>query len=272
VLAALVWLMAAGRWRVLAFACLGGLGVALGLGALDWATWGRPFHSFFAYVDFNVLSGQAARQFGASPPGFYLWPFLSGLPLWFWAVVPQGLSAMRRRLALPLPLFCAVAYLAAITATAHKEERFLYPALVLLVLTAAPALATFVLGRESARSRWALGTVALATTLLAGLFFPPGDLRGDQFRAIVAATRDEGAHGLLIVNEGLWGAGGYFYVGKNIPWTTCDWPHDANFQAAMRDARFNRAVTFEGRALAELQSAGFRVVGQVGRETVLARD
>ncbi len=162
--------------------------------------------------------------------------------------------------------------LAAITATAHKEERFLYPALVLLVLAAAPSLATFVLGRASARSRWGLGTVALATTLLAGHFFPPVDLRGDQFRAIVAATRDEGARGLLIVNEGLWGSGGFFYIGKNIPWRTCDWPHDGAFQASMADRTFNRAVTFEGRALAELQAAGFRVVGQVGRETMLARD
>ncbi|MCY1075572.1 mannosyltransferase [Archangium lansingense] len=272
VLAALVWLAAGRRWRVLAFACLGGLGVALGLGALDWATWGKPFHSFFAYVDFNVLSGQAARQFGASPPVFYLWPFFSGLPLWFWAVVPQGVSSIRRRFAVPLPLFCAGVYLVAITATAHKEERFLYPALVLLVMAAAPALAALVLGRESARSRWGLGAMALATALLAGHFFPPGDLRGDQFRAIVAATRDDGASGLLIVNEGLWGAGGFFYIGKNIPWSTCDWPHDANFQQAMRDTRFNRAVTFEGRALAELRAAGFRVVGRVGRETVLARD
>lgn len=272
VLAALVWLVAAWRWRVLAFTCLAGLGVALGLGALDWATWGRPFHSFIAYVDFNVLSGQAARQFGASPPGFYLGPFFLGLPFWVWAVVPSGLSSLRRRLAVPLPLFCAVAYLIAITSTAHKEERFLYPGLVLLALAAAPVLAAFVVRLEDARPRWGLGMMALATTLLAGHFYPPVDLRGDQFRAIVAATRDDGAHGLLIVNEGLWGSGGYFYIGKNIPWSTCDWPRDASFQAAMRDSRFNRAVTFEGRALAELQAAGFRVVAQVGRETVLARD
>ena len=39
----------------------------------------------------------------------------------------------------------------------------------------------------------------------------------------------------------------------------------------MRDGRFNRAVTFEGRALEALQAAGFRVVGQEGRETLLAR-
>ncbi len=272
VLAALVWLAAARRWRVLAFTCLGGLGVALGLGALDGATWGKPFHSFFAYVDFNVLSGQAARQFGASPPGFYLQPFLQGVPVWAWAGVPLGLLALRRRFAVSLPLFCAAVYLAAITATAHKEERFLYPGLVLGVLAAAPLVATFVLERGDARLRWGLGALALAATLLAGHYYPPVDVKGDQFRAIVSATRDDNARGLLIVNEGLWGSGGFFYIGKNIPWGTCDNPGDAFFQQAMRDARFNRAVTFEGRALADLQASGFRIVEQVGRETVLARD
>ena len=39
----------------------------------------------------------------------------------------------------------------------------------------------------------------------------------------------------------------------------------------MRDARFNRVVTFEERALAELQAAGFRIIGREGRETLLAR-
>jgi len=39
----------------------------------------------------------------------------------------------------------------------------------------------------------------------------------------------------------------------------------------VRDRRFNRAITFEGRALYELQAAGFRVVGQEGRETMLER-
>lgn len=97
------------------------------------------------------------------------------------------------------------------------------------------------------------------------------DLRGDQFRAIVKATRPEEATGLLIVNEGLWGSGGFFYVGKRIPWLTCDFPQDGAFQVAMRDRRFNRVVTFEGRALPELQAAGFKVVGVEGRETILAR-
>jgi GPI mannosyltransferase 3 len=271
VVAALGGLVLAARWRTLLFACAGGALVAVALGALDAVTWGTPFHSFLAYVRFNVLSGGAAQQFGAHPRGFYVPVLLGAIPLWVWA--SGGLALWTRRRELSLLLLCAGAYVTAVTATAHKEERFLYPALVLLLLAAGPVLAAWLL--EGARPAWLRkGGVALAlgATLLPAAFYPPNDLRGDQFRAIVAATRDEGTRGLVIVNEGLWGAGGFFYIGKNIPWLTCDWPQDRNFQAAMRHRDINRAVTFQGRALKELQAAGFRVVGQVGRETILARD
>ena len=48
------------------------MGVAVGLlgGLLDWVTWGRPFHSLLAYVDFNLLLG-GASTFGVEPFGFY---------------------------------------------------------------------------------------------------------------------------------------------------------------------------------------------------------
>jgi GPI mannosyltransferase 3 len=97
VLAALVWLVLARRWRLCAFTCVGGLAVALGLGALDWGTWGAPFHSLQAYLRFNVLSDEAARNFGENPPGFYVPVLLAALPLWAWLAVPLGLSALRVR-------------------------------------------------------------------------------------------------------------------------------------------------------------------------------
>ncbi|WP_141594002.1 glycosyltransferase family 39 protein [Myxococcus sp. AB056] len=271
VLAALVWLAAARRWRLLAFTCAGGLGVAVALGALDWATWGSPFHSFFAYARFNVFSGKAAAQFGADAPSFYVKPLLTAVPLWAWAAVPVGIAALRQRRALSLPLWCAAVYTGVLLATAHKEARFLYPGLVLGVLAAAPPVAAGLVQRARPTGRWGLAGLALVASMSAAAFFPPGDLRADQFRAIVAATRGN-ARGLLIVNEGLWGSGGYFYLGKRIPWLTCDWPHDGAFQRALRDRTFNRAVTFEDRALAELQAGGFQIVRKVGRETILSRE
>jgi phosphatidylinositol glycan class B len=272
VLAALVWLVAARRWRLLAFTCAGGLVVAAGLGALDWATWGSPFHSFLAYARFNVFSEGAAARFGSDPPSYYAGPLLTAVPLWAWGAALLGVASLRQRLALSLPLWCAAVYTGVLLATAHKEERFLYPGLVLAVLAAAAPLATFITTKARPAARWSLMALALGTGLGTAAFFPSSDLRADQFRAIVAATEGGGARGLLIVNEGLWGAGGFFYLGQQIPWLTCDWPQDGAFQHAMRDRSFNRAVTFEDRALAELQAAGFRVARRIGRETLLVRE
>ncbi|MFP2963441.1 glycosyltransferase family 39 protein [Myxococcus sp. 1LA] len=271
VLAALVWLAAARQWRLLAFTCVGGLGVAVALGALDWATWGSPFHSFLAYVRFNVFSGKAAAQFGSEPPSFYVKPLLSAVPLWAWGAVPLGFAALRQQRLLSLPLWCAAAYTGVLLATAHKEERFLYPALVLGVLAAAAPVAAEFTRHDRPAARWGLAGLALLASLGSAAFFPSGDLRADQLQAIVAASRD-GARGLLIVNEGTWGSGGFFYLGKRIPWLNCDWPHDEAFQYALGDKTFNRAVTFEDRALPELQAGGFRIVGKIGRETILSRD
>jgi hypothetical protein len=267
VAAALAWVAVRRRWALLGWAVVGLGVVLLGLGALDWASWGTPWHSVRAWFAFNVGSSGAARTFGAEPPGYY-WPFLwTQVPKWVWPALVLGVLWLRPRLGVAGAM--AGLMLVALLQTAHKEERFLYPVVVLLVAEAAPALGALL---ERLRTGWQRVVVAAGVLGLTVLAEPPStDLRGDQFRAIVKATRPSEVTGLLIVNEGLWGSGGFFYVGKRIPWLTCDWPHEPAFQAAMRDRRFNRVVTFEGRALAELQAAGFRIIGQEGRETILAR-
>ncbi|HUM10673.1 MAG TPA: mannosyltransferase [Myxococcaceae bacterium] len=265
--AALAWVAARRRWELLAWAAAGLGAVLLVLGALDWASWGTPWHSVGAWFAFNVGSGGAARTFGAEPPGYY-WPFLwKQVPLWVWPALALGVAWLRPRLGVAAAM--AALMLLALLQTTHKEERFLYPVEVLLVVEAAPGLAALLQRLRAVWQRVGVAAVALLLTVASGR--PDRDLRGDQFRAIVKATRPPEVTGLLIVNEGLWGAGGFFYVGKPIPWLTCDWPQDGAFRAAMRDPRFNRVVTFEGRALVELQAAGFRMIGTEGRETILAR-
>lgn len=269
VLAALAWLLLRRRWRALLGAVAAGAVVALALGALDWATWGRPFHSLLAYLDFNVLSGQAAARFGSEPGWFYLPVLASQLPAWIWLALPLAVSKPGDRLG--LPLFTSLAYLVALSLTAHKEARFLYPALVLLTLYAAPGLSRLleILARRWRRAE-VLGTgLALALGLLPWLSL--GEIRGDQFRAIVEATRPKDARGLIILGEGVWGAGGYFYIGKHIPWTVADWPSDPSYRAAMANPAFNRAVTYDRRAEDDLVRHGFRVVDRIGRATVMAR-
>lgn len=269
-LAGLGYLAARRRWQALLGAAAAGAAVAAGLAALDWATWGRPLHSLLAYVDFNVLSGRGAATFGASPPGFYAWGLFALTPLWVWPGL--WLAWRRERPHASGPAIAALVYLAAIVATPHKESRFLYPAQQLLALAAVPALARWILER-SQRTRAALSAAAFASGLGFYVLPPPdlSDLRGDQFRAIVRAARDPAATGLLIVGEGVWGSGGFFYLGRRLPWTVADWPQDASFQGAMRTPQVNRAVTINGQALEALQQSGFRVVGEEGRETILAR-
>ena len=265
--AGLAWVAVRRRWLLLGWVAVGLGAVLLALGALDWASWGVPWRSVMTWFRFNVGSSGAALRFGAEPPGYY-WPYLwSEVPLWVWPSLLLGVAWLRPRFGVAGAM--AALMLAALVQTAHKEERFLYPVVVLLISEAAPGLATLL---ERLQRGWQRAAVALVALLLTGRGAPPSsDLRGDQFRAIVKAARPEETTGLLIVNEGLWGSGGFFYLGKRIVWLTCDWPQDGAFQVAMRDRRFNRVVTFEGRALPELQAAGFKIVGVEGRETILAR-
>lgn len=256
------------RVRGLFWLGAGGLMIAACLGALDWLTWGRPFHSLVEYARFNVFSGDAAEQFGRSPPWFYAGPLLSFFPLW----APLGMAGLLRHRSHRRPAYAlwgSAVYLGALLLTAHKEERFLYPAALVAWMDLGPAAAAWLLLRIPNGALRKGAVAAMLTASLATFPLQP-DVRGDQFRAIVRATR-AGARGLLIVNEGLWGAGGFFYIGKQIPWLTCDWPQDAAFVQAMRDMRFNRAVSFEGRAIDALEQAGFRTVERIGRATILSR-
>lgn len=267
VVALVLYLLVTRKWRLLLFTLIAGGVVALGLGALDWATWGKPFHSLREYLDFNVISGKAEAQFGKSPWDFYVTWLWRLAPLW---AAPALLAVVfKEKPRVPAALAGALAYFAALFYTAHKEERFLYPGLVLLAVAALPGLVRIARGITDVRFRVMTCAAALFLTLLP-LSYDWPELRADQFRAITYATRGD-ATGLLIVNEGIWGAGGYFYIGKNIPWGVADVGHEGRFIGAMRDPRINRAVTFEDRAVTELLANGFREIHQIGRERIFAR-
>lgn len=273
---AMLWLLVTRRWRAFGWATLGGALVAVALGALDRATWGEWFHSFRAYVDFNVFSGKAAQQFGALPPWFYL----QRLYLAPWAVLGLVLWRWDRPARAWLFVAAAVGYLLAISATTHKEDRFLYPTLVLLSVAGTPAfLAWFWRRRHEKGAPRVLAAVVAAAGIAFYVFPSPfAPQRKEQFQLERQASAE--ATGFVIMNEGLWGAGGFFYAGGNKPWCTCDFPHDGCFQLAVRDARFNRALYWsngpaeaqrDASSIAAFEAIGFRVVERRGQATLLAR-
>jgi len=123
------------RWRA---GLLAGAVPVLCAGLLDWITWGEPFRSFFLNVYLNVFRGVAAQEFGASPPAF----FAGVLCLdWLWTLPVILVLAWRGRRKLPVAGLAILAIVATHSLIAHKEFRFIFPAVALAVPLAGVGLA-----------------------------------------------------------------------------------------------------------------------------------
>jgi GPI mannosyltransferase 3 len=144
--AALVVLWSGRRdWRNRLPGLIGGGLAALGVGAVvDWLSLGYPLASIWRNLFYNIHLG-VSSGFSVEPWFYYLlgelgvWlaatPLLLAAPLLLLLIV--GLGARRQ----PLLLATAVLVLAVHMAVPHKEYRFIYPAVVLLMLLAAAGLA-----------------------------------------------------------------------------------------------------------------------------------
>jgi hypothetical protein len=105
-------------------------------GALDWVTWGAPFHAMGLYVRYNLIEGHAA-DYGTAPWWYYLHTLWTSTgPA---VVVLAAAVAYARREARGVSLvalgFCLVHVL-----LPHKELRFLAPVTPLLLVVAATGL------------------------------------------------------------------------------------------------------------------------------------
>jgi GPI mannosyltransferase 3 len=78
----------------------------------------------------------------------------------------------------------------------------------------------------------------------------------------------------------VWGSGGYFYLGRNIPFCRCDFPSEDCFRVAARDGRFNRAVYWSNgddperdrSTAAAFEAAGFHLAKVRGLASLFVRD
>jgi hypothetical protein len=129
-------------------------------GGLDWFTWGQPFRSFWLNVYLNVFRGVAAQTFGASPAGFFV--YILGLD-WLWTLPVIILLAYRGGRFLKLPGVLAVVIVLTHSLIAHKEYRFIFPAIALAIPLAGVGLAGLRLRRRE----------AAAAILLIGPCFSP---------------------------------------------------------------------------------------------------
>lgn len=261
ILVALIWL-AWKRSRALPFVVAGGAVIALGLGVLDALTWGGLWHSLIEYTDFNIIKGKAAG-FGRSP----WWAYLPQL-----VVLLSTLSVVRWRreplLRAALPMLAAAVYFVSITAVPHKEDRFLYPAALLVLMATAPAFVSIT------KRAWVTGASVFAVSVAVVPFVPDGlKPKGSELVSLTMRAQREGT-GLLIVHAGLWGSGGSFFAGgsnlmrladDSAPtashrWCTADDVNDPCFSQAIADSSVNRAIVLEPeeQTLQAMAAAGFR--------------
>ncbi len=134
-------------------------------GLLDWFTWGQPFRSFWLNIYLNVVLGVAAKEFGASPPGYFF--FMLGLA-WLWTLPVFLILAWRGARQIRLPAILAVVILLTHIVIAHKEVRFIFPAVACAVPLAGVGLAAV-----TARLQMTLPRLGLALALLAGPLCSP---------------------------------------------------------------------------------------------------
>ncbi len=122
-----------GAWRERLPALLaGGLTASAFGAALDWLTLGYPLASLWRNVLYNVVEG-VSSDFGTAPWNSYL---LGELGLWGSAGLFIIAAAMLGARRLPVLLAAAVTIVAVHSGIAHKEYRFIYPAVLLIMVLA----------------------------------------------------------------------------------------------------------------------------------------
>jgi len=148
----------------------GGLVALLVAAVIDLAHGAVPFGWLVANIEQNLLQDRAA-EFGVTPPLAY---FVNFLIVWSVLIVLPLAAIWRGSRHAPLLLAMAVVDLVFHSLIAHKEERFVFLSVVLLIIVAALGSAEWVHALRSSRAwrAWALpmiaGGWALLSVLLAG--------------------------------------------------------------------------------------------------------
>jgi phosphatidylinositol glycan class B len=227
----------ADRERLLAM-LTGAIAILSASGALDAVTLGYPFASLWRYVVYNLYDG-VSSTFGVEPWNYYL---LGELGVWGGACATLLLLATVGALRKPLLLAVAGSILLTHSVIAHKEYRFIYPAVLLLAMLGSMGLAqsagwaqdwlinrgktrtiAILAGNTFALGWWCLASYQVWTgpTLINHRQRMHDSLAAASFVAQRPAVCGIGLYGL---NGEDWGVyGGYTYFHQPVPMY---WPKD----------------------------------------------
>jgi GPI mannosyltransferase 3 len=195
----------------------GMLAVLAIFGSVDALTWSVPFHSYFSYFTEDILHHRAAAS--GTLPWYY---YVSALFVHTGPLVLFALVGVRRA---PILGWISLAVLLPHSLIAHKEFRYIYPVLpILLTLSSIGLIDSLQL--LARKSKWRLSVrstslvsagVVLACSLGLSAVFPRWHKAGGDLRAFSRLSTDSKACGLAVLDIHWWDTGGYTYLNRPIP-------------------------------------------------------
>ena len=215
---------------------IGALPVILLFGVVDAITWRYPFRSIWNYFYVNIVSGKASK-YGVLPFDAF-WEYFASV--WSMLLVPLVLLAVRgSRGKLPLAAAALVTFFVH-SIIAHKEYRFDYPVVVLMVILATIGTADYVraitVSHRGARFSkwwpwlaflaWSGASLGLALRFDMSLIQVPMELnhtgrpwtvRKGALAGMREIGKDPGTCGVGLIYVG-WGyIGGYSFLHRKLP-------------------------------------------------------
>lgn len=234
---------------------------------VDWLTWGFPFESTWAFIDYNLIRGKATDH-GISEHSWYLTTIVQRFGPGIIVAVVLLVYGLRRVYLWLIPALAVVAYL---STQRHQEERFIFIFWPMIAIAMGTCLGLFV-GKYGRNRSW-VWPVAIALGLVVIGFNARGisgrerldfdDLHGLRACQAWAAAQHD-ISGMLIESR-FHLTGGYLLVSKNIPLNS----YNARFA---RNRIFNYYVLRStSSAVTEAQQNGFKQVWEADRFVVLHR-
>lgn len=202
----------------------GGVLMMLLAGLLDAWTWDYPFQSLLANIWVNIVE-KKSHFYGVESWSFYIRKWLD---IWGLAVVPMAflsLLAMRRNVLLGLvPAVIVLTHML----FAHKEYRFVFPAVPFVIILAGLGTAQMFAALQEVIKRHLTAGVALAGITLAWVVLSAVLATSDAFRYNWFLRRDAiDAYAFLQNREDLCGVGlsgvswlftgGYTHLHRDVP-------------------------------------------------------
>jgi hypothetical protein len=173
------------RWYKIAPMTIGGVAVLMVSAAVDAAHGAVPFAWLVVNVQQNLLLNRAA-DFGVTPAAAYVYSFWF---MWSVAIVPLALAIVRGRRHAPELMWVAFVNIAFHSLIGHKEYRFIFLSVTLLIIIAALGSTDWIatLRTRPKWHRWSVPIIASGWMSVSAVLAMTGTMPAYWMRGIGAA-------------------------------------------------------------------------------------